>query len=597
MTTRIAFMMVVAAAANLFTEPAFAQNPPNPLQQMLQKMHVPGTAPPQQQQPPDPVGPAPSMRTADSARALFLKGSVTGEDLKQELEAVKTAGADAKSRNALAAMVSSATSESLNQKLKDKFKFSSNMKDAATDMFLSQAVAFSNKALTDFVTAMTGDDNALRNESILLPPQGLTMKLSQQQSLLTMAALIVGERIARKTLEAAQKDFAGLEGEYAALLQRRQKAAALMADVLDKRRQALAAGKEAEARHMEKDLTQWLSPEDLAFIDSFGKEKSLHDFDNDLGMQNLAIKFLQHSDPTAYADYHAQRDGVVGRSRAYVRSMAGVAAFGGFSVLFVQQVIKTAHDKNLTVIMTALPLFGQFLAEAGPLFKLSTSTLYSGIVIEPAKAQLTYRLVQGGQSSDVAAATEVFDSLNRSGENQRLADALFRNETPGFIYRIYLCDRGQAGQMVDQAVPDLSRKQFAESYLSMQNGSGFSFAEALIDETGTPNSKGLAEPLFSKDQRNNAEVVQIGEMQRLTVANYPKWKNPQLTRLVLANSEGSYAQMQLGNTVIRLVPSMATIYAYESYADSCAQTANPSAPGKPADKKKPAQKSKAGAQS
>jgi hypothetical protein len=46
-----------------------------------------------------------------------------------------------------------------------------------------------------------------------------------------------------------------------------------------------------------------------------------------------------------------------------------------------------------------------------------------------------------------------------------------------------------------------------------------------------------------------------------------------LTRVILANSQGVYAQMQLGDTVVRLVPSMATIYAYESYADSCGQTA------------------------
>jgi hypothetical protein len=80
--------------------------------------------------------------------------------------------------------------------------------------------------------------------------------------------------------------------------------------------------------------------------------------------------------------------------------------------------------------------------------------------------------------------------------------------------------------------------------------------------------------LLSKDQRTSAaDGVAIGEVQRLTTSSYTKWKTSALTRLILANSQGVYAQMQLGDTVVRLVPSMATIYAYESYADSCGQTA------------------------
>jgi hypothetical protein len=71
----------------------------------------------------------------------------------------------------------------------------------------------------------------------------------------------------------------------------------------------------------------------------------------------------------------------------------------------------------------------------------------------------------------------------------------------------------------------------------------------------------------------SGDVVAIGEIQKLTATEYTKWKTSALTRLILANSQGVYAQMQLGDTVVRLVPSMATIYAYESYADSCGQSA------------------------
>jgi hypothetical protein len=150
---------------------------------------------------------------------------------------------------------------------------------------------------------------------------------------------------------------------------------------------------------------------------------------------------------------------------------------------------------------------------------------------------------------------------------------LFRNETPGFIYHVYLCDPGEAGELIDQTLKEENRKAFAEQYLQMPDGAAFSFAAALNDGVQTPTAQKLAEPLLSKDQRTNGEVVAIGEVQRLTASSYTKWKTSALTRLILANSQGVYAQMQLGDTVVRLVPSMATIYAYESYADSCGQAA------------------------
>src|ERR1700730_12192006 len=143
-------------------------------------------------------------------------------------------------------------------------------------------------------------------------------------------------------------------------------------------------------------------------------------------------------------------------------------------------------------------------------------------------------------------------------------------------------------------------KSFAEEYLKMPDGAGFSFASALNDDVQTPTAQKLAEPLLSKDQRTNAaDGAQIGGVQRLTSSSYTEWKTSALTRLILANSQGVYAQMQLGDTMVRLVPSMATIYAYESYADSCGQTAKhetktPASKTASAKQKNPAQKQKVG---
>jgi hypothetical protein len=571
-----------------------ADNTPNPLQQLINKAN-PTQAPPIPPIPgstsPTPSIPglaganapaasnhpaaAPKLASQEQARQLFLKGTVTGEDLKEELEAVKGAAANPKARDELAAIVGQASAQIAAAKTHNFLTdLGGHLKELAGDLLRQKATSYSDKVLTGFLTTLTGDDDALRKETITLPSATASkMTLNQQQSVLLMAALVVGTRISHHILDAAHKDFIGLEAEYAALLSKRQEQAALMADVLDKRRQAIAAKDELTIRHMDADLGKWLSPEDLKFIDSFGPDTSLRDFANDLGMQNLAIKFLQHRDPTAYAEYRAQRTGVMGRSRAYLRTTSGVAAFGAFSMSFMQEIVKTAHDKNMYEIFAALPLAGEYIKEAGPLIKLSSDALYAGLIAEPATLKHHYRLVQREKSVDVNDADAVFGALDRSKESAYFADALFRNETPGFIYHVYLCDPGEAGELIDQTLKQENRKSFAEQYLQMPDGAAFSFAAALNDGVQTPTAQKLAEPLLSKDQRTNGDVVTIGEVQRLTASSYTKWKTSALTRLILANSQGMYAQMQLGDTVVRLVPSMATIYAYESYADSCGQTA------------------------
>src|SRR5882762_2921788 len=379
---RVAVAMAAALSACLMTAPVSSQqrataseavlladNTPNPLQQMINRANptqapaippIPGLTGTDAPAASNHSASAPKLASQEQARQLFLKGTVTGEDLKEELEAVKGAATNPKARSELAAVVGQASAQIASAKTHNFLTdLGGRMKELAGDLLRQKATSYSDKVLMDFLTTLTGDDEALRKETITLPSATASkMTLNQQQSVLLMAALVVGTRIAHHVLDAAHKDFIGLETEYAALLSKRQEQAALMADVLDKRRQAKAAKDELTIRHMDADLGKWLSPEDLKFIDSFGPDTSLREFANDLGMQNLAIKFLQHRDPTAYAEYRAQRSGVMGRSRAYLRTTSGVAAFGGFSMAFMQEIVKTAHDKNMYEIFAALPLAG-----------------------------------------------------------------------------------------------------------------------------------------------------------------------------------------------------------------------------------------------
>jgi hypothetical protein len=532
---------------------------------------------------------APKLATPEQAQQLFLKGTVTGEDLKRELQAVKAAATNAKAEAALTTVIGPASTQFAGQATHNFFSdLGGKIKEIAGDLLHQTLGTYSDKVLNDFMTTLTGDDAALRKESITLPSSS-NMTASQQQSVLIMAALVVGARIAHHILDAAHKDFADLEGEYATLISKRQEQAALMAAVLEKRRQALAAHDDSTVRQVDLDVGPWASPDDLTFVDSFGSDASLQQDDNDLGMQNLSMKFMEHRDPKGYAEFRAQEKGLIGRSRADLRATTGVAAFGAFSVLFMQQIVKTAQDKNMNQIMAVLPFAGDYLKEAVPLIKLSADAVSTVLVTEPGSLKHHYRLVQHGKTIDLKDADAVFGALNRSKDAIHFSDALFRNESPGYIYRIYLCDPAEAGALIDHAVAPANRKSFAEQYLKMPDGAGFSFANALNDDLKTPTGQKLAETLLLKDHRINPDAAPIGEVQRQTVSAYSKWNTTELTRLILANSQGVYAQIQVGDSVIRLIPSMATLYAYDSYADSCNRAASrgTESPDSPAPKKRP----------
>jgi|GEM_PF-5439299 len=517
--------------------------------------------------------PATNLANQDQARQLFLKGTVTGEDLKDELLVVKAAAANPANEAALAAIIGPASAQLAGETAHNFFTdLGGKLKGFAGDLLRQKASSYSDKVLNDFLTTLTGDDDALRKETVALPAP-TNMSLGQQQSVLIMAALVVGSRIAHHILDAAHKDFSSLEGEYAALLNKRQAQAAQMAGVLEKRRQATAAHDEAGVRQTNTDLGL-SSPEDLRFVDSFGTDAPLPEVDNDLGMQNLSMKLMEHRDPAGFAQYRDAVKGLTNRSRAYLRATTGVAAFGAFSIAFMQEIVKTAQDKNMYQVFAALPFAGDYIKESVPLIKLSSDALFTGLVTEPNSLKHHYRLAQGQKSVDVKDADAVFAALNRSKQAIYFSEALFRNETPGLIYHLYLCDPSAAGALIDHAVKPESRKSFAEQYLRLTDGSGFAFADALNDEVRTPTGQKLGELLLSKDYRIGTEAAAIGEMQRQTVAFYAKWNTTELTRLILANSQGVYAQLQVGDTVIRLIPSMATIYAYDSYADSCGANAN-----------------------
>ena len=86
----------------------------------------------------------------------------------------------------------------------------------------------------------------------------------------------------------------------------------------------------------------------------------------------------------------------------------------------------------------------------------------------------------------------------------------------------------------------------------------------------------LGDELLRNDHRTRSSATQgvaYGELQRDVTRGYAKWNSDQLLRLILANREGvaAHATLQLGEMRVRPVPSMQSVYAYESLIDECSQ--------------------------
>jgi len=415
---------------------------------------------------------------------------------------------------------------------------------------------------------------ALQRKTIELPsPLGLTP--DQQQQVITMAAIVVATQLTTDILEQAKKDFNSLEKDYTALLDRRGKVALLLADVLAERRKAREARDELKARQFDADLGVSFSEQDLAFLDRFPANISLKEFSNDFAAQNLALQFLRAKDPQAYADYRAQADDVTRRTKAYVRTMAGVAAFGALLVTFIDEASDIAGSKNPQLIAQTLPFGLTFVTQALPLVGLAAETTYQGVILEPKKslfAPKRFNLLDNDQQIALKNASAVFGEWQKRKVDNVFSGALFRNESPGLLWRVSVCDAGEVGRMFDAVVPATQRTDFANRYFGEKQTDTYSFVNALVDD-GAPKRRKLADELLLHDHRTSTTDTThaLSDVQKTVTSTFEKWNDAQLLRLIFANHEGpvAYAQMQVGTTLVRPVPSMQAVFEYESFVDSC----------------------------
>jgi hypothetical protein len=535
-----------------------------------------------------PVAPiAAHGRTVNGMTALFIKGSVNGEELLGELRAVREtlrAQRTASAMTSLMGTVNTVSAESLqNTQVQDRLV--SLALNALSELVKQYAVSLSFQALDRHLQTVLDNPGALRAETVRLPnPNGLDE--TQMRRALVMASLVVTARVTGKMLKAADGDFKGIESGYADLIGKREKAATLLYEVI---------GRGDAARG---ELARAVAPAELEFARRSAASMSVKDFSQDLGAQNVALTYLQRQDPKAFADYKAQADKLLPAAQGYLRTVSGGVAFASMMVMFAQEVTAIARGKKAPEIVAMLPLAYEFAVEAPTLVPVAVKALGSGVSL-PFQPERSFRVGNPAEGfEELASANDVFAELRKRGAEPTFQQGIFRRDTSGLLHRLYLCSPVEAGRLLDTALKAPDRERFAADYLQAERP-GFSFAnlfEQPVAQLGA-RERTLGDELLRSDYRQRADARRLpfGDLQKKLSdeGGYRAWTDDQLLRLIFVNREGQarHAELQLGVLSVRPVASARTVFVYESLVDGCRRVLDPeskhpktSPKGKPAPK-------------
>lgn len=501
-------------------------------------------------------------RSAPELRLLFAKGNVDGTDLIPELAAIRALMNQLRSPAAVGSFLGTSDAATPADSGFDPAAFGLKKALEYVDGKVKPySASIGIEDLDAFLGVMVSDPQRLVNEKISLPdPKALTDR--RLQRIATMAAIVVATRITGRVLKKAKEDFAGIEGDYLSLIERREKVATLLYGVL---LSGVAGATE---------LNGIYADDDLRFLRDNVARMSVNEFANDMGAQNLALRYLQKIDPGAYQDYKARADGALGSTRGYIRTVAGGAAFAALLVAFVQQSADAMQARQFAEMSAAVPLMLRFLSELPPVVEAAWAAGAAGIVELPMKGNRRFRLVtEGGGTVEVSHSADVFAAMKKQADAEAIfTGALFRRGGDGLLYKLYRCDRAEAGRLIDAAVPTAGRDSFAREYIA-KDAERYSFVNGFTAPGDSVRERELGDELLREDQRRVAVRREIGELQRAVVAGYDRWGDDPLLRMVFANREGVAAQatLQLGDLRIRPIPSAQSLYAYESLIDGCGQ--------------------------
>ena len=519
-------------------------------------------------------------------KGIFAKETANGADLYDALTELRAEMQRQRSVKAWAT-ASTAAQTVLNQAMGG-----ANLKQAVLEQLISasakfaieemrsQALTYGYQALDQHFTKLLGADmrSVLAEQTVAMPnPAGLDDTGARR--LLTMATMVVAAKVTSRVLDDAEKDLKSLEPDYKNLLDQREKAAELLFRLIDARRAAQRAGDNNRRRQVEQSMLAQgaLTQNDLRYIDTAMNTMSLAEFVDDMGAQNLALRYLQAADKKAFEGYSTKRNDVVARTDVYIKAVSGVGAFAGFAALFSEAMSDQLRGRTTNAaLINMAPVFADFVGATAPLVQRVGSVASQGVAF-PAFLQRNDLFVvkpAGGEDQPLKSAADVFKAVKAAGATELFSGVFFREDGMGWLNGVRRCDGAEAGRLVDSAVPRADRSSFATAYFgsAAKDVAGqYSFVNAFTAPALGEREDRLGDLLLGRDHRKRTSDKALTEVQNKVSSNYGEWSNQQLLRLIFSNRDASFAHanVDLGRMAIRPKPSPEAVYVFESYINAC----------------------------
>lgn len=526
------------------------------------------------------VGRIMASRPTSELDRLFTGGEISGSQLLSELKTIRGAVAGGQLNTAMASLMGGGMA--LNPAaLQSSGGFFSSLFSGATDALLDLLVSHLSYSALDTFFATMSDNPRLLDEVKVTMPKADNLTPEAKQQVATLAGFLVAIRGSGKIIDASQDDFEAAKASYRKVMEQREKAARLLGNLLFQREGLVASEKEELARK-----TVMLTPEQREQLEYF-RDRKPEDLIHDFQAQNIALQFMQKSDPEFMKGYRSEMQTLTSHYSAYARAATGTTSMLAFSSLFLKRT-KSLLEKSpeqpaniAPVLSLASDGFGEVLS----LGKRAT-TLFSN---SDDFTEGSFALVKGNERVTGLSAAKLIGKLDDAGR-KTLTDNLVRNGSGGYLYQLYTRKPETIGSMADDATSKNDRAAFAKAYYELDDAPDFCFLNAFEKKGNGAGKRNLAKDLLMQVASADAvaeDEKALAKVQQSIIGNAGKWDNSILRQIVLANNQGTAASPALRlaeSEVVIDVPGMQGLVDYEQMVLASMQHATVAAPVKPSGK-------------
>jgi len=512
---------------------------------------------------------------------LFTGGEVSGSQLLSELKTIRSAVAGGQLNAAMTSLMGDGMAVNP-AALQGGGSFFGSVFSGATDVLLDMLVSHLSYKALDLYFANMSDNPNLLNEIKINMPKGDYLTPEVKQQVATLAGFLVAIKGSGKIIDASQNDFDAAKASYRKVMEQREQAARLLGKLVFQREGFAASEKEESARKF-----VVLTPDQRAYLDYF-RDRKPEELLGDFQAQNIALQFMQKSDPEFMKGYRAEMQSLTTHHTAYARAATGTTSMLAFSALFLKRtksLLEKSKEQPAT-IAPVLSLASDGLGEVLSLGKRAT-TLFSN---SDDFTEGSFALIKGQERTTGLSAGKLIGKLNDSGRKS-LTDNFVRNGTSGYLYQLYTRKPETIGNIADNATSKGDRAAFAKAYYDLDDAPDFCFLNKLDKSANRAGKRDLAKDLLMQVAKTDAladDEKALAKIQQAIAGNVGKWDNSTLRQVVLANNQGSAASpsLRLGESEIIIidVPGMQGLVDYEQIVMGAMKHATVAAPTK--DKKK-----------